>query len=184
MTVFYIPPYKLMVNIGIISCIILLIYDILAYLIVGEKNIKIHGIILGVKNNLKLSFIIIIIFDILLYFLTNIGIWLTIYYFTPFHFIISESISEYLYYFFDYMKNKGKFYEKEDIILYCFVYIINLFFSLVFNEIIILKFWKLDYNTEKYIKEREREDCNLISQTSNQTYYSRNSSLFESYVNE
>ena len=176
LTVFYIAPYNLMVIIGIITSIILLIYDIIAYSIVGEKNQKIHGIIVGFKNNLNLSFIIIFIFDILLYFLTNIGIWLTIYYFTPFHFIISESISEYIFYTFDYMRNKGLFYEKRDIILYCFIYIINLFFSLVFNEIIILNFWRLNYNTEKYIKKREREDLMLISQTSN---YSRYSSSIE-----
>ena len=183
LTIFYIAPYDLMVKIGISTSILLLIYDIIAYLIAGEKNKKIHGIILGLRNNLKKSLILYFIFDILLYFLTNIGIWLTVYYFTPFHFIISESISEYIYYSYDYMQNKGNFYKKKDIILYYLVYAINFFFALVFNEIIILKFCRLNYNTKKYIKEREREDIKLLSLPTIQSYYSRNTSLHESYVN-
>lgn len=184
LTIFYIPPYNLMVYIGIITSIILLIYDTIAYFIVKEKNIKIHGIILGFKNNFNLKFIFIFIFDISLYFLTNIGIWLTVYYFTPFHFIISESISEYLFYSFYYMRNEAKdYFIKRNIILYIIIYIINLFFSLIFNEVIILKFWRLNYNTEKYIKEREKEDCILISKNTNQLDYSTNTSLMESYVN-
>ena len=183
LNIFYIAPYDLMVKIGISTSILLLIYDIIAYLIAGEKNKKIHGIILGLRNNLKKSLILYFIFDILLYFLTNIGIWLTVYYFTPFHFIISESISEYIYYSYDYMQNKGNFYKKKDIILYYLVYAINFFFALVFNEIIILKFCRLNYNTKKYIKEREREDIKLLSLPTIQSYYSRNTSLHESYVN-
>ena len=143
---FYIAPYNLMTIMGIITSFILLIYDIIIYKIVGEKNVKIHGIILGIKNNFNLSFIFLFSFDILLYLLTNIGVWLTLYYFTPFHFIIAEFI----------------LYDSSDfttlLILYILIYIINIFFSLVFNEIIILNIFNLNYNTKKYIKKREREE--------------------------
>ena len=178
LNIFYITPYYLMVNIGIITCFILLIYDIIAYLIVKENNINIHGIILGFKNNFNLSFIFFFILDIIIYFLTNIGIWLTVYYFTPFHFIICEYISEYIYYAFDYLI-KAHDYKYEDILLYCFVYVINFFFCLVFNEIIIIKFWNIDYNTKKNIEKREKEDTLLTSQSTYQSCTSRNTSLEE-----
>ena len=154
--IFYISPYKLMTIIGIVSCFILLIYDIIVYSIFKENNVDIHGIILGFKNNFHLSIIIYLFLDVLIYFLANIGIWLTIYYFTPFHFILAEEISEYIYYTYDYFTTYK--YQLIDVIIYSIVYVINILFCFVFNEIIIIKICNLDYNTNKNIKKRERED--------------------------
>ena len=154
LNVFYVAPYSLMVNIGIITCFILFIYDLVIYLIFKENNVQIHGIILGFKNNFHFSFIFFFILDVLLYFFTNIGIWLTVYYFSPFHFIISESISQYIYYTYHYYN--GGTYKLVDALIYFFVYIINIFFCFVFNEIIIIKLWKLDYNTKKNIKKMRK----------------------------
>jgi hypothetical protein len=159
LNIVYVPPYQLMVNIGIITCFILLIYDIIAYSIFKENNIYFHGIILGFKNNFNFSFIFFFIFDVLIYFITNIGIWLTVYYFSPFHFIISESITEYIYYTYIYFSTDK--YPFIDIFLYYYVYVINLFVCLVFNEIIIIKLCNLDYNTNINIKKREKEDIKL-----------------------
>ena len=152
---FYGKPFSLMVYIGSITSIILFIYDIISFAIIHDEDNNVNGIILGIKNNFNLSFIFIIL-DILFYFITNIGIWLTIYFFTPFHFIISESISEYIYLTYDYFS--GTNYKKSDVIIYSLIYIINIFFSLVFNEIIILNFCNMNYNTKKYIERREREE--------------------------
>ena len=163
LNMFYVKPYSLMVYIGSITSIILFIYDIISFAIVHDDNNNVNGIILGIKRNFNLSFIFIIL-DLLFYFLSNIGIWLTIYFFTPFHFIISESISEYIYYTYDYFT--GTRYEIRDIIIYSLIYIINLFFSLIFNEIIILNFCNMNYNTKKYIERREREEMTIYMQSS------------------
>ena len=168
---FYMEPYELMVKIGLISSVILLIYDVLAFIYIGENNTNIHGIIIGFKNNLFLPNIIFLLFDIILYFLINLGIWLTIYYFTPFHLIISESISEYLYFTYDCFFGEEN-YLLINIIIYCLIYIINSFFSLVFNEIFILNFWSLNYNTKKYIEKRERDDILLSTKNINLSIYS------------
>ena len=171
LNLFYIEPYELMVKIGLISSLILLIYDVLAFLYFGENNVNIHGIILGFKNNLILSNFCFLLFDIILYFLTNLGIWLTIYYFTPFHLIISELISEYLYFTYDFFFGEEK-YQILNIILYIIVYIVNSFFSLVFNEIFILNFCSLSYNTKKYIEKREKADIRVSTNSINQSIHS------------
>lgn len=162
LNIYYIPPYQLMVNIGLITSIIILIYDIITFSIINKDKSDFYGVILGFKNNSNFSNILLYITDIILYFFSNIGIWLTVYYFTPFHFIISESLCEYIYYTYDYLDG-GK-YEKADVLLYFFVYVINLFFIFVFNEIIILNFWGLSYNTTNNIKKREKKDIYLALQ--------------------
>ena len=87
---------------------------------------------------------------------------LTIYIYTPFHFIISEFISELLKYykgtiqFYEFDK-KGSYdfiYSTNNIIVFSIIFFINLICSLIFNEIIILKFFGLNYYTKKYIYKR------------------------------
>lgn len=162
LNLFYISPYIVMFNIGLFSCIIIIIYDIIVYSYIGNDNNNIHGIILGFKNNLNISFIFLFILDIIFYFLSNIGMWLTVHYLTPFHFPISESISEYIYYAYDYFF-KGEKYKVADVILYSLVYIFNTIFVLIFNEIIILNFCGLEYNIKKNIEIREKFDLMLAS---------------------
>ena len=95
---------------------------------------------------------------------------LTIYYFTPFHFIISEFISELLKYYInmilfyshDKTGNYDFIYETNNMIVFSFVFLINLLCSLVFNEIIILKFYYFEYYTKKYIKKRARIDYSSL----------------------
>ena len=41
-----------------------------------------------------------------------------------------------------------------NIVIFSIAYFINFFCCLVFNEVIILNFWGLDYNTNKRINER------------------------------
>ena len=89
-------PYNIMLKIGLIMSIMLIIYDIILYYYFEDYRGKYSGIIVGFKTNLdKLdkSFIFFFI-SIFFEFLFNAGIWLTIYYFNPCYFIISELISE------------------------------------------------------------------------------------------
>ena len=85
----------------------LLIYDIIAFYINKDAS----GIIIGLINNVnsvKNAFLFIA--DLLLSFITNLGIFWTIYYFTPFHLIICEFISEIIFYYVQLVqfKIKGK----------------------------------------------------------------------------
>ncbi len=167
LNIFYASPYSLMIKIGGISLIIIMIYDIIAYIICENNNTDFHGIIIGFKNNFNFSAICFFLLDIIFYFLSNIGILLTIYYFIPFHYIISESISEYIYYAYDCFLTDNSNYKTVDIIIYMITYIIILFFSLVFNEIIILNFCNLSYNIKKNIEKRELEDIFYTTRNSN-----------------
>ena len=47
------------------------------------------------------------------------------------------------------------FYSTSNIVIFSIIFFINLFCCLIFNEVIILNFWKLDYNTRKRIQERQ-----------------------------
>ena len=47
-----------------------------------------------------------------------------------------------------------EFYRTINIVIFSIAYFINFFCCLVFNEVIILNFWGLDYNTNKRINER------------------------------
>ena len=63
-------------------------------------------------------------------------------------------------------------YQILNIILYIIVYIVNSFFSLVFNEIFILNFCSLSYNTKKYIEKREKADIRVSTNSINQSIHS------------
>jgi len=169
-------PYNIMLYIGITSTIILFIYDITIFSVFdnNDDNNNKYGIIFGFKNMTSIFSIFIFIFDVVCNFFSNIGIWMTLYYYSPFHYIISESISEYLFILYDYILFKRD-YKFSDIMLYTIIYIINFIFSLIFNEIIILKFCGLNYNIKENIEEREQIDNILAMQNLETSYYSNNS---------
>ena len=164
MNLFFSSPYHLMFSIGLLSVFILLVYDIIEYNI----NIDKSGVILGFRKNVNLSNFFIFLLDIFLEFIWNLGIWLTIYYFTPCHFIISESISEYIYYTKEAINcNERKFkrnFNLFNLILYSSAYIINIISAIIFNEIIIINIKGLGDFTKKKIREREKLDTFLASQ--------------------
>ena len=153
----YETPYLMMLVIGIVDSLLLIIYDIFAY----NFNRDISGIIIGFQNNItSVGEFFAFVLDIILTFIWNLGIWLTVYYFSPCHFFISEYISEYIIYLADIRKYKSEsnFYSTHNIIIFSFAYFINFFCFLVFNEVIILNFCNLDYNTKKRIAERMKFD--------------------------
>ena len=57
------------------------------------------------------------------------------------------------------------FYSTINIIVFSISYFINFFCCLVFNEVIILNFCNLDYNTAKRIKERIKEEALLCDKS-------------------
>ena len=138
-------PYFIMSIIGPINSFLLLIFDIYAYYFYRD----ISGIIIGFQKNINNALNIFgFLFALILEFFANLGIWLTIYHFTPCHFFISEYIKELFFVFYQIESLHIK------VIPICIAYLINMFCILVFNEVIILNFWKLDYETKKRIQQR------------------------------
>lgn len=154
--IFYKSPYNSMLWLGLLASGLLLLYDIIAYF----TNPSVSGIIIGFRDNINNAgdFFLFLV-DLLVEFIWNLGIWLVIYYFTPCHYFIPEYISEYFYYMLKVTDEDNKnndFYSSVNCILFSICFILNIIFILIFNEVIILNFCKLDYNTNKRIKEREK----------------------------
>ena len=156
--------YFFLMKIGIISLIPILIYDIITYY--AGVDDKYHGIIrlLFFKLNI-LDIFLNLIFDILYL----LGIWLTIFFFSPCHLIALLLLEDFFniiicIYFSEYGVNeeiyKDIYNSKQEITFY-FVYPVIFFALLIFNEIIILNFWGLNYNTKYYIIRRERAESDI-----------------------
>ena len=82
---------------------------------------------------------------------------MTIYYFSPCHYIIFETIGNILDVSYSIINNGNSFHKNEQI-SFIILYPIILFSVLVFNEIIILNFCGLNYNTKIEIMKREKMD--------------------------
>ena len=110
--------------------------------------------------------------DIISQFIYNLGAWITVYYFSPLHTIISENTIEIFYNIYDFESNKAYWEERGyewNTWIIPSVLVINLIFSLIFNEIIILKCCKLDFYTRKKIEEREKKDSgNFLNSIDNE----------------
>jgi hypothetical protein len=154
-------PYHLMYAIGLFATILILIYEIFTVIIVGIDS-NINGIFYQFyKNceNFQFLYILIFIADILTAFIWLWGIQLTVYFFTPCHFIISESISQIISFFinrtiFDYSAG-----EQATIIIF-FIFII--FATLIYNEIFIINICTLSNNTKKNIYLRQLRESEAI----------------------
>ena len=150
-------PYELMFYIGLFSLVLLIPLDFFVYIF----NINIFGLDI-IDQSIKLFssspiFILWFIFDIIVGFFWLGGIVLTLYYFTPCHFIISETLCQFLTKIIGWIiKEKAERDEYYLIIIHCFLYCIIFFSSLIYNEVLILKIWHLELNTFKYISIRQK----------------------------
>ena len=166
METYYKTPYFIMFTVGLIISIILIIIALIKYLAGYDSDIF-NGFN---KNVDSIENIFWFIGDILTQFGMYLGLFITVYYFTPCHTIISENIMEIGYYIIDFNQNE-ELWEGKNINLnryiYPFIHLINLICSLIFNEIIILNFCGLDYYTKERIKEREIEDVKNLLNTGN-----------------
>ena len=94
--IFFRSIYYILLFIGTFVCFFMLFYDIIAF----YKNQDLSGVIIGFKNNINnAGNFFLFLFDLVLQFIFNVGILLTIYIYSPFHFITSEFISELLKYY-------------------------------------------------------------------------------------
>jgi hypothetical protein len=138
-------------KIGIINTCALLIFSTITHFMnVDNGNLEFFQ---GFKKLPILLFIV----DLFISFLYEMGLWLTMYYFSPCHYFIFETISDFI----EYILNatyRGYNYKVEQLITFFILYPILIFAILVFNEVIILNFCGLNYNTKIKILEREIED--------------------------
>ena len=175
--IYFYSIYYVLLIIGAFVCTSMLIYDIIAYFL--NKNIS--GVIIGLINNANsVKNVFLFIVHLLFIYISNLGLFWTIYYFTPFHLIICEFIVELLNYYIKLIQFKLRgsgttnifsfLYETHNIVIFTIVFFINFICSLIFNEIIILKFCKLEYYTKIYIKNRAELDVDaLITMQDSQT---------------
>ena len=145
-------PYHYMFVIGLISTIIILLYETITVL-AFSKDEEFNGIFQQMEINFGENKLYTLIFigDIISAFFWVMGVHLTVYYFSPSHFIISEAVSHILSTFInDVLENRPIYIQ---IIIYVLFFIIFLA-SLIYNEVIILNIFSLEKNTKKIIAER------------------------------
>ena len=185
--IYFYSIYFVLLIIGAFVCIPMLIYDIIAYFL----NRNISGVIIGFINNTNsVKSVFLFILHLLFLFISNLGLFWTIYYFTPFHLIICEFILELLNYYIRLIQYKlngsgtttifSFLFTTHNIVIFTIVFFINFICSLIFNEIIILKFLKLEYYTKKYIKLRAQSDANAFLEEISSASGSGRASLNES----
>ena len=145
-------PYHLMFVIGVISLIIILLYETITVL-TFSKDEKFNGIFLQLETNFKKSnyYILLFIADILSAAIWVLGIHLTVYFLTPCHINISEGIAQILTTF---IYNILEGYDTYIKIIIYILFVIIIFTSFVYNEIIIINACSLNKYTQKYIEDR------------------------------
>ena len=165
--VFMDSAWHLMFVIGLISSIMVLLYETITFLAWG-KDRDFNGIFYQFEKNLEGSSIypLILFGDILSAFIWISGIQLTIYHFTPCHFIISESISQILSTIFNKSIKDHSIYTKISVRFFSIIILIS---ALIYNEVIIIKLYSLEVDTKKYIEQRaesrgDEDDNNNIEQ--------------------
>ena len=154
-------PYYLMFIIGLISICLIFPYEVITVLAFG-KDTNFNGIFYQMEKNFQKTklYPLIFIADILIAFLIVGGIILTIYFFTPYHIIISESISQILSAII--LKIWGGLSTVKQVFIYILLFIIFLG-SLIYNEIFIINICSLNKNTQKYINKRQKEETDDIN---------------------
>ena len=162
-------PYHFMFITGIYALAFILLYEIFTVIIFGFDT-DFNGIFYQFKANFqeyKGLYILIFIGDVISAFVWLAGIHLTVYFFSPCHFIISESISQIISTFLD---NTIKGFPVHEKIIIIFLFIIILFATLIYNEIVIINIWSLNKNTKKNIFLRESKEKRDILDSKNKNY--------------
>ena len=146
-------PYHLMFVIGLFSLILTTIYEIITDLTIGI-DFNFNGIYYQFGKNIEkygTLYILIFIGDILSAFIWLWGIQLTVYFFTPCHFIISESISQIIS---NIVNNVFENHSPVEKVFVYILFIIIILSTLIYNEVFIINICYLNNNTKKYINLR------------------------------
>lgn len=154
-------PYHLLFIIGLFTSILILIYEFITVIIWGIDQ-SFNGILYEFKkyyDKYKFLYILFFIGDVITAFIWVSGIQLTVYFFTPCHFIISESLSQIVYTIINETIKDFLVYEK---VLIYILFSVIIFSTLIYNEIFIINVCNLNQNTKNMILLRQNTDTESI----------------------
>ena len=164
--VYYMSPFKLSLIFGTIAFFFIffgfLIYSLIKYHDLTYFKESLDFSYVDNKFVLSLYFIAIFIFAVLLHFCTL----LVIFYFSPILLMVTDIISPFLLWIALTIENKSST-EILELILNPIGYVIVLFASLIYNEIIIFNFCGLNKDTKIFIEERLYKESKDIKKTEN-----------------
>ena len=163
---YYISPLKISLIIGILAlildCIISIIYSLFIY---NDLSFLKNAFDFSEEEN-KLKIGIYIIFYNLFQLLQQLFVFLALFYFSPTLLIITDIIAPFLSWIALGIKF-NEYFKMPDVVLYPIGYIIVIFSSLIYNEIIIFNFYGLNKDTKKFVNERLYDELKDIRKTRN-----------------
>lgn len=167
---YFISIYELILFLGILCLSILIIFEPISFFISCEdkKHDKMYcyedhfaGILSGFKQASNVEGLFYSLGLVISLFMTTLGLWLTVKILSPFHFLTSDSIITFeLNILMD--CHYGHYILVKDPLFYILSFI-TIFACLIYNEIIIINIYNLDYNTRKQIIKRQSKDLKTIS---------------------
>ena len=147
-------PYYLMFFVGLFCFILVIPLDIFVFFYDNEGNISGLEIIKYIKSIYGPKFFLYFSHDLITGFLWLLSVILTLYYFSPCHYILSKTLSEIISLVQRQLEKGG--YNLYKIMVYVILYGVIFFSSLIYNEVIIIHAWSLEKNTFKYITLRQQ----------------------------
>lgn len=162
---YYISPYLMLLFMGTFS----LLFNILGfsvYSLIVNKDFSVitdNFYFENFQNKTKFSIYLVITFisASILQIFSN----LVVFYFSPTLLMVTDSISPMLFWFILQLPNEKNTFI---IIINILGYLISLFASLIYNEIIIFNFLGFNMHTKKYIEERQNKELISLKQTENE----------------
>ena len=168
---YFISPYEMIFHLGILGAILLLIFEPITFFIKcnNEHSLlcykgKLGGIIIGVKQLSSIKGLFASLGIMLSLFLTTLGLWMTVAYLSPSHYLTSESIGAFGLNIVNECYRNNKLLKNP--LFYIFPFI-TIFACFIYNEILIIKACNLNYNTRKSIIERQSSESNISRYTIN-----------------
>ena len=162
---YFVSPYSCCLIIGIYSSIFLLIILIIDSCVkTGDLSLLSNSIKISNFNN-KLKFFGLLILSHTIYSITQYLVYMTVYFFSPMIFIMTQVFYPLLRYTINIIE--GQEYKIFDLIFNIIGYLILIFAILIYHETIILNFCKLNEDTKKFIIKRQKEEILLIDNDNN-----------------
>ena len=158
--IFYIPPLKLCLLIGIISIVINYLVFIFYSLIKYHDLSYFKDCLDFSEEENKIKIIIYIIICFLFASIVQVFTFLVIFYFSPILLMVTDIISPMLLWIATTIESG---YIMPNIIMYPIGYFITLLSTLIYNEIIIFNFCGLNKNTKIFVEHRQSEESRQLS---------------------
>lgn len=168
---YFISPYEMIFYLGLLGAILLLIFEPITFFIKcnNEQSLlcykgKLGGIINGIKQLSSIKGLFASLGIMLSLFLTTLGLWMTVAYLSPSHYLTSESIGAFGLNIVNECYRNNKLLKNP--LFYIFPFI-TIFACFIYNEILIINACNLNYNTRKSIIERQSSESNISRYTIN-----------------